>query len=85
MSTATSVRGPKPFAVGGDFKLWLKRFEAYARSTNIPLGRMCDSLLALLDDGAFRAFDLLIRRLQETCKGTVQEVCLGGGTARVAL
>ena len=25
----------------------------------IPVGQMCDSLLVLLDDAAFRAFDLL--------------------------
>ena len=58
MATA-HIRGPKPYAVGGDFALWLRRFEAYARSVKIPVGQMCDSLLALLDDAAFRAFDLL--------------------------
>ena len=55
----THIRGAKPYAVGGDFALWLRRFEAYARSVKIPVGQMCDSLLALLDDAAFRAFDLL--------------------------
>lgn len=58
MATA-HVRGPKQYSVGADFPLWLRRFEAYARSVKIPVGQLCDSLLALLDDGAFRAFDLL--------------------------
>ncbi len=62
MATA-HFRGPKQYAVGGDFPLWIRRFEAYARSVKIPVGQLCDSLLALLDDAAFRAFDLL--RLSE--------------------
>lgn len=62
MATAY-FRGPKQYSIGTDFPLWLRRFEAYARSVKIPVGQLCDSLLALLDDGAFRAFDLL--RLSE--------------------
>ncbi len=58
MATA-QVRAPKQYKIGGDFVLWLRRFEANARVAKIPLGQMCDSLLALLDDVAFRAVDLL--------------------------
>ncbi len=53
------IRGPKPYAVGGDFALWVRRFEAYSKAVRIPDEQMCNALLALLDDDAFRAFDLL--------------------------
>ena len=45
--------------MGDDFALWIRRFEAYARAVKIPDEALCDALLALLDDAAFRAFDLL--------------------------
>ncbi len=37
----------------------MRRFEAYARAARIPQEQLADALLLLLDDGAFRAFDLL--------------------------
>ncbi len=52
------IRAPKPYSPGDDFVLWTRRFEAYARSTRITDGQMSDALLALLDDAAFRAYDL---------------------------
>ena len=58
MATA-QIQGPKPYTVGGDFALWVRRFEAYARTVKIPNAQMCDALLALLDDDTFRVFDLL--------------------------
>ncbi len=58
MATA-HLQGPKAYSVGGDFALWVRRFEAYARAVKIPDAQLCDAVFALLDDGAFRAFDLL--------------------------
>lgn len=58
-STSGPVRAPRPFSIGDDFALWIRRFEAYARAVNIAEGTLGDALLALLDDAAFRAFDLL--------------------------
>ena len=59
MATA-HFRGPKPYTPGADFSLWRRRFESYARAAKkIPQDQLSDALLALLDDAAFRAFDLL--------------------------
>ena len=58
ISTA-AIRAPRPYSLGDDFGLWVRRFEAYCRAVGTPHDRMCDSLLALLDDASFRAFDLL--------------------------
>ena len=58
MATA-QFRGPKPYTPGADFSLWRRRFESYARAAKIPQDQLSDALLALLDDAAFRAFDLL--------------------------
>ena len=53
------IRAPRPYTVGDDFALWIRRFEAYASSVRIPDGKLPDAMLALLDDAAFRAYDLL--------------------------
>ena len=53
------IRAPRPYSLGDDFALWTRRFEAYARAVRTPQAQLCDSLLASLDDAAFRAFDLL--------------------------
>ena len=45
--------------MGDNFALWIRRFEAYARSVRIPDDKLSNALLALLDDAAFRAYDLL--------------------------
>ena len=58
MATA-HFRGPKPYTPGADFSLWRRRFESYARAAKIDEAQLSDALLALLDDAAFRAFDLL--------------------------
>jgi len=58
MATA-HFRGLKPYSPDADFSLWVRRFEAYARAATIPEEQLSDALLALLDDAAFRAFDLL--------------------------
>ena len=39
--------------------MWLKRFVSYARALKLEEGHMCDAMLSLLDDAAFRAYDLL--------------------------
>ena len=39
--------------------MWLKCFESYARALKLEEGHMCDAMLSLLDDVAFRAYDLL--------------------------
>ena len=39
--------------------MWLKRFESYARALKLEEGHLCDAMLSLLDDAAFRAYDLL--------------------------
>ena len=60
MATPTpQIRAPRPYSVGDDFALWVRRFEAYSRAVKIPDDKLSDALLALLDDAAFRAFDLL--------------------------
>lgn len=56
---APLIRTPRPYSVGDDFALWIRRFEAYTRAVRIPDDKLSDALLALLDDAAFRAFDLL--------------------------
>lgn len=53
------IRSPRPYSQGEDFQLWLRRFEAYARAVKTPEEQFCNALLALLDDAAFRAYDLL--------------------------
>ena len=53
------IRTPRPYAVGDDFALWVRRVEAYARALKTPDDKPSDALLALLDDATFRAFDLL--------------------------
>ncbi len=58
MSTAY-LRGPQPYKAGSDFMLWVKRFETYAQAARIPDSQMAHALLSLLDEAAFRAFDLL--------------------------
>ncbi len=52
------LRSPRPYG-SGDFALWLRRFEAYARAVRVPQAQMSDALLSLLDDAAFRTYDLL--------------------------
>ena len=59
MATPLQIRAPRPYSAGDDFALWIRRFEAYARSVRIPDEKLPDALLALLDDAAFRAYDLL--------------------------
>lgn len=59
MATPLQIRAPRPYSAGDDFALWIRRFEAYARSVKIPDDKLPDALLALLDDAAFRAYDLL--------------------------
>jgi len=59
MATPPLIRTPRPYSVGDDFALWIRRFEAYSRAVRIPDDKLSDALLALLDDAAFRAFDLL--------------------------
>ena len=56
---APQLRAPRPYSIGEDFQLWLRRFETYARAVKTPDGQFCNTVLSLLDDAAFRAFDLL--------------------------
>lgn len=58
MATAY-LKGPRPYTLGGDFSLWMRRFEAYAQAAAITEKQLPNALLSLLDDAAFRAFDLL--------------------------
>ena len=53
------MRLPKPFSLKDDFRLWIRRFESYCRVAKITKDVMPDMLLSLLDDSAFRAYDLL--------------------------
>ena len=53
------LRAPRPYSLGEDFQLWLRRFEAFAKAVKTPDDQFCNAVLSLLDDGAFRAFDLL--------------------------
>ena len=39
--------------------MWFKRFKSYARALKLEEGHMCDAMLSLPDDAAFRAYDLL--------------------------
>ena len=59
MATPLQIRAPQPYSAGDDFALWIRRFEAHTRSVKIPDDKLSDALLALLDDAAFRAYDLL--------------------------
>ena len=76
---APLIRTPRPYSklnvTGDDFALWIRRFEAYTRAVRIPDDKLSDALLALLDDAAFRAFDLL--GLPEE---TVKDYTVGGRT-----
>ena len=56
---ATQLRVPQPYSIEQDFQLWLRRFETYARAVRTPDEQFCNAVLSLLDDAAFRAFDLL--------------------------
>ncbi len=57
--SSACIRAHRPYSLGDDFALWVRRFEAYCRAVKTPQDRTCDSLLVLLDDASFRAFDLL--------------------------
>ena len=59
MAVQAYVKAPKPYAVGSDFSLSVKRFESYAKAVKVADEQISDALLSLLDDSAFRAFDLL--------------------------
>ena len=59
MAIQAYVKAPKSYAVGSDFSLWVKRFESYAKAVKIADKQISDALLALPDDAAFPAFDLL--------------------------
>ena len=59
MATTLAVRMPKAFSPEDVFQLWCRRFKTYAQSVRLPQEQLCDALLAVLDDAAFRAFDLL--------------------------
>ena len=59
MVTTSVVQMLKAFSPGDNFQLWCQRFEAYAWSVRLLQEPLCDALLALLDNAAFRAFDLL--------------------------
>ena len=59
MATTLAVRMPKAFSPGDNFQLWCRQFKAYAQSVRLPPKQLCEALLALLDNAAFRAFDLL--------------------------
>ena len=56
---APQLRAPRPYSLGEDFQLWLRRFETFAKAVKTPDDQFCNAVLSLLDDGAFRAFDLL--------------------------
>ena len=59
MAIQAYIKAPKPYAVGSDFSLWVKWFESCAKAVKIADEQISDALLALLDDAAFQAFDLL--------------------------
>ena len=53
------IRLPKPFSLKDDFTLWIRCFKSYCRVAKITKDVMPDKLLSLLDDSAFRVYDLL--------------------------
>lgn len=53
------IRAPRSYALGEDFALWLRRYEAYVTAVEMPEDKHCAALLSMLDDAAFRAYDLL--------------------------
>lgn len=53
------IRAPRSYALGEDFALWLRRYEAYVKAVEMPEDKHCAALLSMLDDAAFRAYDLL--------------------------
>ena len=59
MATTLAVRMLKAFSPEEDFQLWRQQFKVYRWSVSLPQEQLCDALLALHDDAAFRAFDLL--------------------------
>ncbi len=54
-----SMRPPSRFASGGDFGLWLKRFELYAKRAAFPKEHWTRELVPLLEDEPFRVVDQL--------------------------
>ena len=48
-----SMRPPLRFASGGDFELWLKRFELYANRAVFPREQWTRELVPLLEDEPF--------------------------------
>ena len=59
MTTTLAVQTPNGFSPGDDFQLLCQWFEVYAWSVRLPQEQQCDAVLALLDDPAFQAIDLL--------------------------
>ena len=53
------ICAPRSYALGEDFQLWLRHFEAYSCAVRMPKEQMCNALLSQLDDASFRAYDLL--------------------------
>ena len=54
-----SMRPPSRFASGGDFELWLKRFELYAKRAAFPREQWTREFVPLLEDEPFRVVDQL--------------------------
>ena len=54
-----SMRPPSRFAFGGEFELWLKRFELYAKRAAFPREQWTQELMPLFEDEQFRVVDQL--------------------------
>lgn len=54
-----AIRAPKPFTMGSNFELWLKRWQTYAKCVRIPEDSKAGALVLSLDDNAFQAIDQL--------------------------
>ena len=56
---SVTIRQPRPYSVGQNFKIWLSQYEEYATLANIPPTKKHAFVMSLLDQPAYRSVQLL--------------------------
>lgn len=54
-----TLRQPRPYSVGQNFKIRLPQYEEYSKLANIPMSKKRAFVMSLLDQPAYRAVQLL--------------------------
>ena len=59
ISRNISLKQPKPYSLGQNFKVWLSQFDEYSKLADIPEQKKKAFMIPLLDQPAYRAVQLL--------------------------